>query len=125
MAIANDTNGPARQKEDARLRDKSKEDDHQLDVNGMRLMAIIPERLRPVELARRFPRIVNQAAKLWTQPAEMKAYFRQLLFNQRANRFGFPFAVLMELMALQDFYLKKLPKEDNVWNNLMEVDREE
>ena len=88
-------------------------------------MAIIPERLRPVELARRFPRIVNQAAKLWTQPEEMKAYFRELLFNQRANRFGFPFAVLMELMALQDFYLKKLPKEDNVWNNLMEVDREE
>jgi hypothetical protein len=53
-------------------------------------------------LADNYPRIVNHIAALWTHPGPMRDYFRDLLFDRRGNRQGFPSPYLRAIRRLQD-----------------------
>ncbi len=64
----------------------------------------LPDDLRPYTLARSFPRIVNKMAELWRRPAQLDAYFDELLVDERGGRQGFPLTVLFEITALKDHY---------------------
>ena len=64
-------------------------------------LARLPPRYQPLATARRHPHIVNRMAEMWTRPAELPAYFRDLLLSGREGRKGFSFDVLTELFDLQ------------------------
>lgn len=73
--------------------------------------------VRPIETARRFPRIVNHMAAIWKKPLLMDNYFMDLMLDQRGNRMGFPLPVATEIAALQEYYSRVVyPKTShNVW----------
>jgi hypothetical protein len=69
-----------------------------------RWMTGLPFDVQPRALARRFPRIANALAALWTRPAEATDYLNDLLVDHRGGRQGFPLEVLDELHTLNAYY---------------------
>ncbi len=53
-------------------------------------MAGLPKDVRPMVLARRFPRIANSIAESWRRVARCEEYFNTLVVDSRGNRKGFP-----------------------------------
>lgn len=67
----------------------------------LRWIGELPEKVRPVELARLFPRVANKLCGLWIDPLLSDAYLTSLLMDSRdGGREGFPMAVAAELAAL-------------------------
>jgi hypothetical protein len=67
----------------------------------IRWLSELPEKVRPVVLARLFPRVANKLCSLWTDPLLSNAYLSSLLMDSRdGGREGFPMAVAAELAAL-------------------------
>jgi hypothetical protein len=64
-------------------------------------MAKLPQDVRPVNLARRFPRIANSIAELWPRSARCEEYLFTLVVDLRGDRTGFPPEVAQELTALR------------------------
>ena len=67
-----------------------------LDVTRMWL-ASLPQDVRPMELARQFPRIANRLRHLWRQVARCEEYLDALLVDRRGTRKGFPPKIAQEL----------------------------
>ena len=73
-----------------------------IDKQVYRWWATLPEKQRPVQLAKAFPRIVNQIAAYWATPQRCAAYLNALVVDpQRNDRQGFPYAIALEILALQ------------------------
>jgi hypothetical protein len=72
---------------------------------GIHWFASLPNGLRPVALAERYPRIINQLAQSWRSPSACRAKFEDLLSDRRGNRRGFSQDIRHELIRLQDHYL--------------------
>jgi hypothetical protein len=65
----------------------------------------LPVRVRPLELARQFPRIANKLCVLWTDRMLCNQYLTDLLIDSRdGSREGFPLAVAAELAALSGWF---------------------
>lgn len=64
-------------------------------------LARLPPRYQPLVTADRHPHIVNRLAMMWGKPAELPAFFRELMLSSRPGREGFAFEVLTELADLQ------------------------
>lgn len=69
---------------------------------AVRWLASLPPEARPLELCRRFPRIGNQLAALWSHPDGILAYLEDLLIDNRGGRQGFPGGIALELSRLQE-----------------------
>jgi hypothetical protein len=71
----------------------------------------LPEGVRPVELARCYPRIVNDLCRLWKTPARWERYMESLLVVRREKRMrkGFPEQILTELAALSAHHAALYP----------------
>jgi hypothetical protein len=67
-------------------------------------MAELPQAVRPVNLARRFPRIANSIAELWPRGARCDEYLVTLVVDLRGDRTGFPPDVAQELTALRGHF---------------------
>lgn len=80
-----------------------REGDRLLDVT-IQWLAGLPEDARPIELARRFPRVANALAQLWRRVARCEEYLDSLVVDDRGGRKGFPFDVAMELTRLRSYY---------------------
>lgn len=61
----------------------------------------LPAGLRPVVTGERFPRIVNSLARAWPTPDARDSVLRELLYDTRPGRAGFPPPVRQELEALR------------------------
>ncbi len=72
-------------------------------------MAGLPKDVRPMVLARRFPRIANILAESWRRVARCEEYFDTLVVDTRGNRTGFPAEVVQELTNLRAFYAELHP----------------
>jgi hypothetical protein len=76
----------------------------------------------PVELAVRFPHILERIQFLWPKPSEARSYFQELLVTQREQRQGFPMGVYMEIFALSELYNKLHPcpanPDDDFWTGV-------
>jgi hypothetical protein len=83
--------------------------------SSMRWLEQLPEEVRPVQLARDFPRIVNLLAASWPQPAEFHLYGDRLLVDHRGNRKGFPIPIREELHRLLNYYESLYPRTGNAW----------
>ncbi len=68
---------------------------------GRTWLASLPVATWPGELARQFPRIVNQLALAWPDRVLCDRTFDRLLVDDRGGRQGFPPAVQAELLALR------------------------
>ena len=81
-----------------------------IDRQVYRWWATLPEKKRPVQLAKSFPRIVNRIAACWEAPQQCAAYLNTLLVDpQRTDRQGFPYAVALEILALQSLLAERDP----------------
>jgi hypothetical protein len=74
----------------------------------------LPAAVRPVELARRFPRIANNLARLWRRPREWEHAVTELLIVRRGDvvRQGFPPVVARELARLSTYCAALHPTVD-------------
>jgi hypothetical protein len=79
-------------------------------------MAGLPKDVRPMMLARRFPRIANSIAESWRRVARCEEYFDTLVVDSRGNRKGFPPEVARELIKLRGFYSTLHPDNRSVWD---------
>lgn len=62
----------------------------------------------PKALVAQFPRIANQIVKLKDDKEGLRTYFDELTHDQRGNRHGFPFVVLMDINSLRENILGDL-----------------
>ena len=79
----------------------------------------LPEGARPVEVARCYPRIVNDLCRLWKTPARWERYMESLLMVRREKRMrrGFPEKILTELAALSAHHAALYPAAPaGVWS---------
>ena len=79
-------------------------------------MTGLPEDVRPLVLARRFPRIANSIADLWRRAARCEDYLESLVVDRRGDRTGFPPDVAQELTKLRVFYAKFHPDKSSAWD---------
>ena len=78
-------------------------------------MAELPQAVRPVNLARRFPRIANSIAELWPRGARCEEYLFTLVVDLRGDRTGFPPEVAQELTALRSYFAELHPHTRLAW----------
>ena len=78
-------------------------------------IATLPANVRPLVLARKFPRIANSVAELWRRVARCEEYLDSLLVDHRGNRTGFPSAVAQEVAALRSYYAELHPADASTW----------
>jgi len=64
----------------------------------------LPETVRPHALLKLYPRIANTLAASWQDASALDVCFRDLFFDKRGDRRGFPKAVAEELHKLEQFY---------------------
>jgi hypothetical protein len=67
-------------------------------------MVSLPENLRPLHLARQFPRIANKLAEVWQRPVICDKVFEDLMIDNRGTRQGFPHDVAKEIGDLRGYY---------------------
>ena len=76
----------------------------------------LPVTVRPLALARKFPRIANSIAELWRRVARCEEYLDTLVVDQRGDRSGFPPDVAQELTALRNYYTELHPHQTSTWD---------
>jgi hypothetical protein len=79
-------------------------------------MAGLPQAVRPITLARKFPRIANSIAELWRRVARCEEYLDTLVVDLRGDRKGFPPEVAQELTALRSYYSELHPHNQSAWD---------
>lgn len=58
---------------------------------------------RPIQLAKLYPRVLNKIVASWHDAAQCERILSELVIDtERYDRLGFPFEVMMELLALGD-----------------------
>ena len=75
--------------------------------------------VRPVELARLFPRIANKLCELWKRPAQCDDYIKKLMMNDRGTRRGFPNEVGREISVLANHYASVHPYRHSIWDDVL------
>ncbi|CAG9168570.1 hypothetical protein LMG23992_01195 [Cupriavidus laharis] len=80
-----------------------------LTPTAMRWLVLLPVEARPMELCRRYPRIGNQLAALWSHPTAIRVYLEDLLIDKRGGRQGFPGGIALELSRLQEYLQQSQP----------------
>ena len=78
-------------------------------------MAELPQAVRPIMLARKFPRIANSIAELWRRVARCEEYLDTLVVDLRGDRMGFPSEVAQELTALRSYFAELHPHTRSAW----------
>jgi len=78
--------------------------------------ATLPRSVQPLALMRRFPRIANQLAAVWSETSFARSYLESLLVDDRGHRQGFPPDVLRELLSLRLYHETLHPQELSAWN---------
>ena len=96
-----------------------KADDLRLSAEAKTLLESLAPGLRPNLLPERFPRVINEIARLWRRPAQLDRYFEDLLMDTRTGRQGFALTVAVELSTLKDYYQTDVyPKNECVWQKI-------
>jgi hypothetical protein len=98
-------------------------DDSRLSAESVTFLSSLEQSVRPYQLAVRFPRIVNNLARLWQQPGELDRYLDDLLVDTRGNRQGFPLRILTELVALKEHSRGGASSGIDVWANRSDGER--
>jgi hypothetical protein len=91
----------------------------QLDQRSKNILATIPSEIRPNNIVEKFPHIMNLVAGSWHEPKAFVKTLDELLIDDRGNRVGFPFAVIVELTDLREYYFSTVrPEARKLWDRL-------
>jgi hypothetical protein len=77
---------------------------------------VIPFEIYPRSSLDRFPRIINKIAALWREPAQFRPYMDDLLCDERGDRQGCPFDILVELTNLRQEHDRQYPDQHSVFD---------
>lgn len=91
---------------------------HVLLDSTLTWMAHLPKDVRPMMLARLYPRIANKLADIWRRVARCEEYLDTLVVDLRGNRAGFPPDVARELNNLRGYYAELHPDNHSGWNQI-------
>lgn len=67
-------------------------------------LVALPAHVRPLHLARKFPRIANKLAAEWARPVNCDKIFEELMIDHRGTRKGFPVEIAKEITELRAYY---------------------
>ena len=81
------------------MRERTQQTDPILLDATLTWMARLPKEMRPMALARSFPRIANYLASLWRRVSRCEEYLDALVVDHRGNRTGFPCTSRMRASA--------------------------
>jgi len=87
-----------------------------LTDEAARWIAALPMDVRPIGLARQFPRIANSIAELWRRVARCEEYLDSLVIDLRGDRTGFAPDVAKELRVLRAHYADLHPQRGSTWD---------
>jgi hypothetical protein len=91
----------------------------QLDQRSKNILASIPSEIRPTNVVEKFPHIMNLVSGSWHEPKAFVKTLDDLLIDDRGNRVGFPFAVIVELTDLREYYFSTVrPEARKLWDRL-------
>ena len=94
-------------------------DDLRLRADAKLLLDSLDDHIRPKDLPARFPRIMNEIARLWRRPVQLDRYFDELLVDKRTGRQGLSIGVALELSTLKDYHQTEVyPKKKCVWQQV-------
>ncbi len=99
----------------ASQRNRPVEDDLALRSEAIRWMAELPDQVRPIELGRRFPRIINTVAAKWFDAIGCRHYLNSLQFDDRGGRQGFTFEIVQEIDMLRQHFDAIYPPDHDIW----------
>jgi hypothetical protein len=75
----------------------------------LRWIDTLPPEIQPLATLRDYPRIANQMARTWIDPAEFESYLYTLIVDSRRGRRGFPGDVHCELLGLREYCEGRYP----------------
>jgi hypothetical protein len=75
----------------------------------IRWIASLPEPVRPLALALKFPRVANSIADVWEQEIRCEEYLAALTADPNGERNKFPPDVAAELAGLRDYHAELHP----------------
>ncbi len=87
-----------------------------LTLEAMELMRTLAPEIYPNASIERLPRIINQLALHWRHPDECRRYFDELLNDERGDRQGFPFEIVVELTNLKQEHARQYPTAMDVFD---------
>ena len=96
----------------AHVRAPERHRDRVLSEKAQRWLDRLPEDMRPIELSRGFPRIVNRLAALWHDEGLTEHMLTELLVDTRGGRQGFPAAVAAELKTIYDLHSTRVDETE-------------
>lgn len=76
-----------------------------------RWYANLPDKIKPTALRCKFPHILEQIQRAWESPRQVDQLFNGMMVDDRGGRQGFPFAAILEMHALKDYYFEVLQPE--------------
>lgn len=85
------------------MRRPGRHSDESLTGTTRQWLRRLPAGRRPLRLCELFPRVANQIAWCWRDPAEAREVLESLLIDQRGGRQGFPKPVALELRRLREY----------------------
>jgi hypothetical protein len=90
-----------------------------LDRRSKIIIESLPKDIQPLSIAETFPHIMNLIASSWQEPKMFVQTLDELLIDDRGNRAGFPFTVIVELTNLREFYFSSVrPEARKLWDRL-------
>lgn len=98
-------------------------DDFAFSYVAIRWMEQLPEHVCPVELALKFPRIINTIAAKQADAVACQRYLHSLLFDDRGGRAGFSFQIVQEINILRRYFESLSPPTEDVWMKAIDTDQ--
>lgn len=99
------------------------DNDPPLSPEAIRWMAELPDHVRPVELGRSFPRVVNTIAAKWFDAVGCRRYLNSLEFDDRGGRQGFSFGLVQEIDLLRQHFDAIYPPDHDIWKKAFDANK--
>ena len=96
-------------------------DDFALNRDAIRWLASLPDEVRPIELGRDFPRIINTIAAKWSDFIGCRRYLNSLQMDERGGRQGFRFTIVQEICTLREYFDSLYPPEKDLWQQAIDA----
>jgi hypothetical protein len=91
----------------------------QLNDRSKAIVKEIPKDSQPIETCKNFPHIMNLISASWHEPKAFVKTLDELLMDERGGRQGFPFAIIVELTDLREYYFAAVrPESRKLWDRL-------
>jgi hypothetical protein len=103
---------------DAANRTLGRPEDQVLSTDARAWLSGLPDKVRPEQLAKGYPRICNRLAEHWPAPELVIPILNDLLVDGRGDRQGFALSLIMELTTLKKHFVATYAAEKpDIWDS--------